>query len=265
MHTHKVCSSIKAGRPLDWLLTSLSMPFPLAHPAAVLPLRRHCPRYFSFPALVIGSLSPDVGYFVDVGDFSHRLLAGSFGFCLPVGLLCVLVFYGVRWPVLGILPAGGRRALLPLCQRPAANPLVIAVSLLIGAWTHLLLDSFTHPENWLVKRLPVLLAPVLSLGPHPVLVCELLYTVFTFAGVAWLAVCYLNWLERAAGLAVSIPRGMKWVCAFLLAGVILGIALVTRGDGQLMVLIPVAMLATLLVLGFVLATGWFFRQPRKPE
>ena len=136
------------------------MPFPLAHPAAILPLRRYCQRYLSFPALIIGSLSPDVGYFSGhfrLGEFSHRLLPGSFGFCLPVGLLLVLVFYLVRSPVVSILPARYRPAFLPLCQRPVGSPFVIVVSLLIGAWTHLLLDSITHPDGWLVEHLPVLL------------------------------------------------------------------------------------------------------------
>jgi hypothetical protein len=47
------------------------MPYPLAHPAAVLPLRRLCPRRLSFPALVVGSLCPDVGYPLGVSRFSH--------------------------------------------------------------------------------------------------------------------------------------------------------------------------------------------------
>src|SRR6266404_5342332 len=63
-----------------------AMAFPLAHPAAVLPLRRYCPRGFNFAALVVGSLSPDAGYLFgqrNVDEFSHRVV-GSFGFCLPV-------------------------------------------------------------------------------------------------------------------------------------------------------------------------------------
>ena len=241
-----------------------SMPFPLAHPAAVLPLRRCCPRYFSLPALVIGSLSPDVGYFCDAGNFSHRLLAGSFGFCLPVGLVCVLVFYGGRWPVVGILPAGYRRVFVPLCQRPAGNPFQIVISLLIGAWTHLLLDSITHPDGWLARRLPVLLAPVLPVGQHRFMACDILYAGFTFTGVAWLAYCYLRWLEKAAGSSVSTSRGMKWGWAFLLAGSILFIGLASRGPAQLIGIIPAGILAVLLVLGFLLATGWLFR-PRGLE
>ena len=55
-------------------------------------MRRFCPRYLSFPALIAGSLSPDFGYLFrhfHVDSFSHRFWAGSFGFCLPVGLLFV--------------------------------------------------------------------------------------------------------------------------------------------------------------------------------
>ncbi len=113
-----------------------SMPFPLAHPAAILPLRRYCPRYLSFPALIIGSLSPDVGYFFGhfrLGEFSHRLLPGSFGFCLPVGLVLVLVFYIARLPVVGILLSSDRRAFLPLCQRPAGSPFLIVSPILFIA------------------------------------------------------------------------------------------------------------------------------------
>ena len=241
------------------------MPFPLAHPAAVLPLRRFCPRYFNFPALVIGSLCPDVGYFFDAGNFSHRFLAGSFGFCLPVGLMLVLMFYGGRWPVVGILPASYRRLLLPLCQRPAGNPFLIVISLLIGAWTHILLDSITHPDNWLVQYLPGLLAPALSVGRHRFLICEILYASFTFAGVAWLAYCYLHWLEKAARPSVSTSRGIKWGWAFLLAGSILFIALASRGTSQLIAIVLAGIIAVLLMLGFLLVTMWLYGQTRRLE
>jgi hypothetical protein len=72
------------------------MPFALAHPAAVLPLRRYCPRQLDFPALLVGSLAPDLGYAflpLHVYGFSHQFWAGSFGFCLPAGLVLVLIFY----------------------------------------------------------------------------------------------------------------------------------------------------------------------------
>src|SRR5580704_9645611 len=128
------------------------MPFTLAHPAAVLPFRRFCPRFFNFPALVMGSLSPDVGYCfgsLDVEEFSHSL-AGSIEFCLPVGVVMVGLFYGLRHPIIEALPERHRNFFLPVCRRSISSSFVVIVSLLIGIWIHLLLDSFTHKRGWLV-------------------------------------------------------------------------------------------------------------------
>jgi hypothetical protein len=233
------------------------MPFPLAHPAAVLPLRRFCPRYLNFPALIIGSLTPDVGYAFgdpDVEEFSHRLPAGGFGFCLPVGLVLVLGFYLVRLPLLRHLPTRYSRVLLPLCRRPAGPKGIIVLSLLLGAWTHQLLDAFTHPEPWLVQYMPSLLAPTLSVGPHHILLCEALYAVFTFSGVSWLSLVYLRWWEQASG--TGIPQGIQWSCSLLLAGVILLVALASRGSDLLTTLVIWGIFSILLVVGFLLGVGW---------
>lgn len=239
-----------------------SMPFPLAHPAAVLPLRRFCPRYLSFPALIIGSLCPDVGYAggrLNLEEFAHRPLVGTFGFCLPVGLVLMLGFYLVRLPLVQLLPARQRQVFLPLCQQPAAPPFQIAVSLLLGALTHQLLDAATHPQYWLVRYSPALLAPVLVVGPHRLLLCELLYAGCTFFGVAWLALVYLRWWERNA--AAGLPRGMQWFCALLLASAFLWLALDARGQQHHIRSIFVAIYSVLLVAGFLLATSWRSSQP----
>lgn len=251
------------------------MPFPLAHPAAVLPLRRFCPRYLDFPALIIGSLSPDAGYAFgtlnlnlayysnNIEYFSHQPLAGTIGFCLPVGLVLVLVFYLVRLPVVRLLPGGFRRAFLPLCQVPVGSPFVIVVSLLLGALTHELLDALTHPEFWLVRYLPVLLAPVFSVGHPRLLVCDVLYTSCTFFGAAWLALVYLRWWAQTA--AVAIPRGRQWACALLLGGAVLFIALACRGPHQLIGQFPAGIISVLLLIGFFLASGWLVSRPRSHQ
>jgi len=140
------------------------MSFPLAHPAAVLPLRRFCPRWLNFPALVIGSMMPDASYFLGAkagGLFGHSLL-GVFTFCLPVGIMVMALFDGLRSPVVRRLPAPYQQALLSLCQRPLGPLWVMVISLLLGAGTHILWDSFTHTDGWFVQRLPVLESVVLS-------------------------------------------------------------------------------------------------------
>ena len=243
------------------------MPFPLAHPAAVLPLRRQCPRRFNFPALVLGSLSPDIGYcfgHLHVARFSHHFLAGGFGFCLPVGLLLVLLFYRLRGPVVQRLPARYRRIFEPLCLRPAGSFWVIVISLLVGAWTHILWDSLTHADGWLVEHLPILQTSV-GPGNGAFLVCDLLYSISTFAGVAWLAWVYLNWLECAAGTQHWVWPGFKWMSVVLLAAFTLLLSFAGQGRFYSFELKTIALLSALLVAGFFSVTGWALRNRPTPE
>jgi hypothetical protein len=237
------------------------MPFPLAHPAAVLPLRRYCPRHLSFPALVIGSLSPDLGYAfgnLHMDWVSHRFWVGSFGFCLPAGLLILLVFYFLRLRVAEILPArlnGLKDALLSVCGRPIGPLFPLMVPLLLGAWTHILLDSITHRDGWLVEHLAFLRSSLPWVENRRIGVYAVLYAVCTFAGVTWLALCYLRWLESCLGSPGLSRPGTKWGWALLLAGGTLLIAEASRGPNQIIGIIPAGIIAVLLLVGFVVATG----------
>jgi hypothetical protein len=177
------------------------MPFPLAHPAAVLPLRRYCPRWLCFPALVIGSVCPDAGYAfgkLNVDGLSHKFL-GSFAFCLPVGFVLLVLFYWLRLPAVRALPMSYQQALLPICQQPRGSFLAIILSLLVGAWTHLLWDSFTHKDGWLVEHLPVLQWPVTVYAGRRARVCHVLWYACSFAGVVWLFVVFEKWKRAHVG------------------------------------------------------------------
>ncbi|MFP5073747.1 DUF4184 family protein [Neisseria sp. WLZKY-1] len=82
-----------------------NMPFTLAHPIAILPFSR-C-RYCYFPALVIGSLSPDFVYFLhgravsgghglaDCCGRTCRCASRFIGFILPCGGTLCLIFYQI--------------------------------------------------------------------------------------------------------------------------------------------------------------------------
>jgi hypothetical protein len=234
------------------------MPYPLAHPAAVLPLRRYCPRYLSFPALFIGSLAPDVGYCfgnLHVDRFSHRFFAGAFGFCLPVGVLMLLVFCLARAPLIQILPARYRKVFLPPGKHPVGNPVGIVLSLLIGAWTHILLDSVAHADGWLSQHVPILQSSLGSLGKHRFAVPDLLYAAFTFCGVAWLAHSYLNWLEKIQSPVRPTKRGSKKIDALLLASSVLFFAETGRGGDPLFGAILASIINLLFMIGFVLWTA----------
>jgi hypothetical protein len=142
------------------------MPFPLAHPAAVLPLRRACPRILDFPALLIGAVVPDAGYLLpgsNPGLLSHRI-SGIVLFSLPVGWVGYWIFRRGSQ----IMSKAARKGLRALPeeegQRAARKGLRalpeevgrISLSLMIGASTHVLWDSITHQDGWCVERFPVL-------------------------------------------------------------------------------------------------------------
>jgi hypothetical protein len=203
------------------------MPFPLAHPAAVLPLRRYCPKYLSFPALVVGSLCPDAGYCLrhNVGEFSHRLL-GSFGFCLPVGIVLLLLLYGIILPAIGRLPDRFQRMVPTTTLKPLGPPLVVLLSLLVGAWTHLLWDSFTHTRGWLVEQLPVLHAPLVHVAGRTVRVCNVLWYSCSFGGVILVFLAYDRWLQTSHHGTPPAHIKTHWPSAVLLAVLVLPIELV---------------------------------------
>ena len=175
------------------------MPWTFAHPAAVLPLRRYCPAYFNFAALMIGALTPDFGYYV--GQFGIATLAhtfvGSFLVCLPTGMLLLAAFYLVRRPVWYLLPEPHRTALEPFLSRPTptrfADLARAGLSVLLGAWTHIMWDSFTHRSGWTVVQFPWL--------PY-----QELQHVSTVFGVAVLAIAYYFWLRRQWGGSILAAR-----------------------------------------------------------
>jgi hypothetical protein len=199
------------------------MAFPLAHPAAVLPLRRFCPRWLSFPALVVGSLTPDVGYVFQaqhVDIFSHKLV-GSIVFCLPVGILAMVLFYALRAPAVRILPEPYQRVLLPLCWLPRDSSWVVLVSLLIGTWTHLLWDSCTHKDGWWVQHIPVLQATLFTVGYRTARVYLLLWYASSFAGMLWLMLAFEKWKQtrvqgRASVAGKAVLRDAVVVAILLL-------------------------------------------------
>ncbi|WP_394770056.1 DUF4184 family protein [Lacisediminihabitans sp.] len=147
------------------------MPFTPSHIAAVLPFVR---VPFASAALVLGSMAPDLPFFVPLGlhrEQTHAL-AGIVPFDVPLALGCLLVWIlVVRAPLLDFAPAWLRRRMPSPSALPSHWPgrlraaVVVLVSVLVGIVTHLIWDSFTHADGWAVLRIALLREPV---GPFAV-------------------------------------------------------------------------------------------------
>ena len=230
------------------------MPFPLAHPAAVLPLKRCCPRALSLPALIIGSVSPDASYLFspwEMSKFAHKFL-GSLGFCLPAALVMLALFYALRKPVVEALPPAYKRALQPLCRRAPGPVGVLLLSLMLGIWTHLVWDSFTHTEGWLVQHWPVLGMPVFSFAHRTAKVCHLLGYACSFVGVIVVFLSFERWKQSCLKPAAAVQGRTVLRDAAVAAGLVLPIAFVKHLFPGWLGLVLVAVMCVLLGCGLIL-------------
>ena len=185
------------------------MPYTLSHPLAVIPFRRYCPAYFNFPALVIGSMAPDFGYFVDqfyVAKFAHTL-PGAVAVCLPASLVLLGAFYLFRRPLCYILPQPHRAALAPLaftnCKFAFRAFVVACISILIGTLTHIVWDSFTHDYGWPVQHFEILRTPLFQIRGNVVTTYFALQILSTFVGGTGLIALYIRWLRRQPTNAIG--------------------------------------------------------------
>jgi hypothetical protein len=208
------------------------MPWTFAHPAAIVALRRWCPAYLSLPALVVGAIAPDVGHYVGQTWLAHdaHTLAGSFVLCLPIGFALLGLLYLLRRPLCHLLPQPHRGMLEPLIDPRVrlriADLIRFAASILLGAWTHIAWDAFTHPSGWAVVRVEWLRQRVFTVGETNVPVYWVLQHASTLAGVVVLVVVYAQWARRLGkGPLLAVERDDRWRHAIVAALSIASVAI----------------------------------------
>lgn len=140
------------------------MPFTFSHPAILLPLYKVSRKYISMTGLIIGSITPDFEYFIRMrvkSVYSHTL-PGLLFFNLPVGILLAFMFHNlVRNNLIKNLPGFLQLRFYQFQQfdwneRFVNKWLVISLSIITGAASHLLWDSFTHEHGYFVNLIPSL-------------------------------------------------------------------------------------------------------------
>lgn len=137
------------------------MPFTISHAAAAIPFAR---TGLVVPALIIGTMAPDFHYFLPLmPDFvrAHSVV-GVVTVDLLRGLMVFAVWaWFVARPAADLAPEWIHRRLRPGAAdsarpRRVRDWLLVCVSIVIGAATHVLWDSFTHAGRWGVETFPFL-------------------------------------------------------------------------------------------------------------
>jgi hypothetical protein len=164
------------------------MPFTFAHPAAILPLRQRFKSLLTVP-LIVGSVAPDLPYYVPM-RFNRLMLdthtlSGVFWLDVPIGMAVLLFGFVFRRPLTALLTPRARALCLQSVQHFRDQPLHwvwAPFAIIVGAWTHLLWDSFTHDNGWVVKRVAALSAPI-SFGGYTGSMCHVMQYLSSIAGL----------------------------------------------------------------------------------
>jgi uncharacterized protein DUF4184 len=216
------------------------MPFILSHPAAVVPLIKiglFARSGLSLSALMLGSMVPDLPRFI---HFTHHLPSGKhfahsfiglFLFCLPVGMFGLWVFHSIfKPPLLSLLPLNQQERLATEGAHFRFGPLrrlsLVILSLLLGALTHIIWDSFTHAHGWTVQHFSLLREPIMQTSRDPILVYSFLQRASTVVGGALIIHWYVQWLKEEPAKRVRLPLQRERhlgvfmvVAALVLAGI----------------------------------------------
>jgi hypothetical protein len=187
------------------------MALTISHPAAVLPIHSRLKNWIPLSALVIGSLVPDAAYYLPMPEhfkqYSHTLL-GTFSSSLPVGILVWLIFCWLAAPATFLLPAPNREAIGSQLTRRLTSirqALGVFSGILLGAWSHVLWDSFTHEQGWIVEHTPLLQRAFFGHMP----VYRALQYLSSIFGLCVLFYAYNKWM-KASGFRLWIWRRPGW-------------------------------------------------------
>ncbi len=200
------------------------MPWTFAHPAAILPLRPLCPRWLSLPGLILGAMAPDLSYYIGMhgawSAFCHTL-TGILIACLPACLLMLALLQRLAQPLTVLLPEP-HRALVREQLRPPAraawvNLAVAVLSILLGAATHVLWDSFTHQGRWGAELLP-------DLDDSQPQLTHLLQHLSSVVGVVALVIAYRRTLRKRPPAPAGAAHGgrLRLLLACLAAALVVG-------------------------------------------
>ncbi len=200
------------------------MPFTPAHTAIVLPFVQS--RCLSATALIIGSMVPDFEYFLTMDDkASHgHTLGGIFYFDIPITIFIAFLFHRfVKINLINNLPLFLQRKFDDLKKFDfevyfKKHWVIFVASAIIGIGSHLLWDSFTHPNTFIVRNLSVYDTIVPYKGARYPLYYAL-QVISSYVGL-FIVLIYILVKKSDAGVSVVQPVISYWMILILITSVV---------------------------------------------
>ncbi len=151
-------------------------------------------------AIVMGCFAPDFPHLLSLSPdtlLGHTFV-GMFVFDLPLAIAALWLFHAfIKQPMLLFLPAGIRLRLTSSVNNfpfwPWERLSLIALSILIGAATHIFWDAFTHPNSWICQHWAYLRGSVELPVTGEMQIYKLLEYASSILGLAVVAVWIWRW------------------------------------------------------------------------
>lgn len=166
------------------------MPLSSAHPAIVLPLCKLSKKWISSTAIIIGSISPDLEYFYHLKPlrtFGHQF-AHAWWFDLLITITLCFIFHNlIRNVLIDYFPPFLKRRFI-LYKIFNWNEHffkffpAIFFSSLIGIYSHLIWDEFTHVGSHVVNAIPFLNTYLFEVFGRKIYICNLLQHISSLGG-----------------------------------------------------------------------------------
>lgn len=213
------------------------MPYPIAHPAAVIALHPLLGAHGVASALVIGSIVPDLWPLIPGLERpqSHSLGA-ILWFCLPLGVVLYLAYHLIiKRPLFDLLPDWAAARLGGLMEPGRSLPrqgwAAISLSLALGALTHVAWDALTHADGAVVEAFPIFKTMLLDGGRYRLALYQVLQHGSTLLGALFVLWWCWRWMQRAPRRQVArtgrvTPRQRAWLL-IALPGAAIGGALLS--------------------------------------
>jgi hypothetical protein len=174
------------------------MPFTIAHSVTAKPIHSLSRGRLPLPGLAVGAMAPDFEYLVHLSatrTIGHTI-PGLFVLCLPSALVALYLWYRLVGPVLATLLRPGTGGLTNGWAAdaapfgPPARFAWLCVSIVIGSFSHIAWDAFTHEGGVVVNLWSGFSHPI---GPGALPVYRWLQYGCSVFGMALLGV----WAHRA--------------------------------------------------------------------
>lgn len=175
------------------------MPFTPAHPAILIPLRKINQRYISWTGLIIGSMVPDMEYFVWLKNgsyLSHSWIGIPF-FNLPMTFIIAFMWHGfmrhslvTKWPF--IKPEYLKLEIPDFPTYLRKNFIGFTFSAIVGIMSHLLWDSFSHAKGHIAVHYIPFLIKKIDIAGITTRPCYIIWHISTIIGLILISRLVIN-------------------------------------------------------------------------